>query len=201
MIRSLRDDLPVAVDLDELQRIGPRAADLLDPADQMSGMRIAIGHRPHLVPCRHGATPRLWPFGRERAWIEREVPRIVARHDSNAASLFYSALVGCLGLSLAMPFIWQAPSWDQWLLLAALGFTGGLAHTLVIRAFSFASASIVAPFIYLQLLWAIVIGFFWFGNWPVLTTWIGAAIIIATGLYTAHRERVRARQKALSPKG
>lgn len=127
--------------------------------------------------------------------------RIVARHDSNAASLFYSALVGCLGLSLAMPFIWQAPSWDQWLLLAALGFTGGLAHTLVIRAFSFASASIVAPFIYLQLLWAIVIGFFWFGNWPVLTTWIGAAIIIATGLYTAHRERVRARQKALSPKG
>jgi drug/metabolite transporter (DMT)-like permease len=130
--------------------------------------------------------------------------RIVARHDGNATSLFYSALVGCLGLTLLLPFVWKMPSWDQWLLLAALGLTGGFAHTLVIRAFSFASASIVAPFIYLQLLWAIAIGFLWFDNWPIFTTWIGAGIIIATGIYTAHRERIRARERAqkdLSPKG
>lgn len=130
--------------------------------------------------------------------------RIVARHDGNATSLFYSALVGCLGLTLMLPFVWQMPSWDQWLLLAALGITGGFAHTLVIRAFSYASASIVAPFIYLQLLWAMAIGYLWFGNLPVLTTWIGAGIIIATGIYTAHRERIRARERAqkdLSPKG
>lgn len=126
--------------------------------------------------------------------------RIVARHDGNATSLFYSALVGCIGLSLAMPLLWQAPRWDQWLLLAALGLTGGFAHVLVIRAFTYASASIIAPFIYLQLLWAMVIGFLWFGNWPVLTTWIGAAIIIATGIYTAHRERIRARER-LAGKG
>lgn len=122
--------------------------------------------------------------------------RVVARYDGNATSLFYSALVGCLGLTCALPFIWQAPSWDQWLLLAALGISGGFAHTLVIRAFSFASASIIAPFIYLQLLWAMAIGFLWFGNLPVLTTWIGAGIIIATGIYTAHRERIRAREKS-----
>lgn len=127
--------------------------------------------------------------------------RIAARHDSNATSLFYSALVGCVALSAFMPFVWQAPSWDQWLLLAALGVTGGAAHTLVIRAFTFASASIVAPFIYLQLLWAMAIGYLWFDNWPIATTWIGAGIIIATGIYTAHRERVRARQNALSRKG
>lgn len=131
--------------------------------------------------------------------------RLVARHDGNVASLFYAALVGCLVLSCAMPFLWQAPRWDQWLLLAALGFSGGLAHTLVIRAFSYASASIVAPFIYLQLLWATAISFLWFDALPAVTTWIGGAVIIATGIYTAHRERIRAREKllkmGLSPKG
>jgi drug/metabolite transporter (DMT)-like permease len=134
--------------------------------------------------------------------------RIAARYDSNATSLFYAASVGCLVLSCFMPFIWQAPSVKEWLLLAALGLSGGLAHTLVIRAFSYASASIIAPFIYLQLVWATAIGYVWFDMLPAATTWIGGAVIIATGIYTAHRERIRAKERAaaleeagLSPKG
>jgi len=121
--------------------------------------------------------------------------RIAARYDSNVTSLFYAALVGCLVLSAFMPFFWQPPSLTEWLLLAALGFSGGLAHTLAIRAFSFVSASIIAPFIYLQLVWTTAIGFIWFDMLPVATTWIGGAVIIATGIYTAHRERVRARER------
>jgi len=121
--------------------------------------------------------------------------RIAARYDSNVTSLFYAALVGCLVLSAFMPLVWQAPSWNEWLLLAALGFSGGLAHTLVIRAFSYASASIIAPFIYLQLVWATAIGYVWFDMLPAITTWIGGAVIIATGIYTAHRERIRARER------
>lgn len=134
--------------------------------------------------------------------------RIAARYDSNATSLFYAASVGCLVLSCFMPFIWQAPSAKEWLLLAALGLSGGLAHTLVIRAFSYASASIIAPFIYLQLVWATAIGYVWFDMLPAVTTWIGGAVIIATGIYTAHRERIRAKERAaaleeagLFPKG
>ncbi|WP_374652104.1 DMT family transporter [Dongia sp.] len=121
--------------------------------------------------------------------------RIAARHDGNATSLFYAALVGCLVLSAFMPFLWQAPSFNEWLLLAALGLSGGLAHTLVIRAFSYASASIIAPFIYLQLVWATAIGYVWFDMLPAITTWIGGAVIICTGIYTAHRERIRARER------
>lgn len=121
--------------------------------------------------------------------------RVVARHDGNSTSLFYAALLGCVVLSCFMPFIWQAPNPAQWLLLAALGLCGGIAHTLVIRAFSYASASVIAPFIYLQLLWASAIGYFWFGSLPALTTWAGGAVIIATGLYVAHRERIRARER------
>lgn len=121
--------------------------------------------------------------------------RVAARHDSNATSLFYAALVGCLVLSGFMPFLWQAPSLTQWLLLAALGLSGGLAHTLVIRAFSYASASVIAPFIYLQLLWATAISYVWFEMLPAVTTWVGGAVIIATGVYVAHRERIRARAR------
>lgn len=121
--------------------------------------------------------------------------RVAARYDGNATSLFYAALVGCLVLSCFMPFLWQAPTFTQWLLLAALGLSGGLAHTLVIRAFSYASASVIAPFIYLQLLWATAIGYGWFDMLPAVTTWIGGAVIMATGIYTAHRERIRARER------
>lgn len=121
--------------------------------------------------------------------------RIAARYDGNATSLFYAALVGCLTLSCFMPFLWQAPTLTQWLLLAALGLCGGFAHTLVIRAFTYASASVIAPFIYLQLLWATAIGYGWFDMLPAVTTWIGGAVIIATGIYTAHRERIRARER------
>lgn len=121
--------------------------------------------------------------------------RIAARYDSNVTSLFYAALVGCLTLSAFLPLVWQAPSFKEWLLLAALGLSGGLAHTLVIRAFSFASASIIAPFIYLQLVWATAIGYVWFDMLPAVTTWIGGGVIMATGIYTAHRERIRARER------
>nr|WP_298688172.1 DMT family transporter [uncultured Dongia sp.] len=121
--------------------------------------------------------------------------RVAARYDGAATSLFYAALIGCLVLSCFMPFLWQAPSFTQWLLLAALGLSGGFAHTLVIRAFSYASASVIAPFIYLQLLWATAIGYAWFDMLPEVTTWIGGAVIIATGIYTAHRERIRARER------
>ncbi len=127
--------------------------------------------------------------------------RIAARYDSNVTSLFYAALVGCLTLTAFLPLVWQMPTWQEWLLLAALGFSGGLAHTLVIRAFSFASASIIAPFIYLQLVWATAIGYVWFDMLPAITTWIGGAIIIATGIYTAHRERIRARERLAAIKG
>lgn len=127
--------------------------------------------------------------------------RIAARYDSNVTSLFYAALVGCLVLSAFMPFLWQSPSPQEWVLMAALGLSGGLAHTLVIRAFSYASASVIAPFIYLQLVWATAIGYVWFDMLPAITTWIGGAVIIATGIYTAHRERVRARERLAATEG
>ena len=64
----------------------------------------------------------------------------------------------------------------------------------MIQAFRHADASLLAPFSYVQLLWASAFGFILFSVLPDAFTWFGSAIIIASGLYTAHRERIRARK-------
>jgi drug/metabolite transporter (DMT)-like permease len=64
----------------------------------------------------------------------------------------------------------------------------------VVLAFRYADASVLAPFSYTQLLWASIFGFLLFGEVPDVWTVVGAVIIVSSGLYTAHRERVRRSQ-------
>ncbi len=106
--------------------------------------------------------------------------RIAARYDGNVTLALLRGLGRLPGLEFVfMPFLWQAPTSHAMAAAGGLGSCGGFAHTLVIRAFTYASASIIAPFIYLQLLWATAIGYGWFDMLPAITTWIGGAVIIA----------------------
>ena len=75
-----------------------------------------------------------------------------------------------------------------------IGAVSTAGHWLVIVAFRFAGASLLAPFSYIQLLWVTLFGFFLFAALPDLWTLVGAVIIAGSGLYTAHRERLRARR-------
>jgi drug/metabolite transporter (DMT)-like permease len=125
--------------------------------------------------------------------------RIVSRSDSAGTSLAYSGVAGFIGLSCVMPFIWQPAGTYVWILFFALGISGGLGHYLMIKAFEAAPGGTLAPFIYMQMLWMVVIGFAWFGDWPAITTWIGIALIVGSGLYALHRERIRARERARIP--
>jgi drug/metabolite transporter (DMT)-like permease len=75
------------------------------------------------------------------------------------------------------------------LLLASLGFWGGLGHWLLILAHRIAPASVLAPFIYLGLIWMTTIGYLVFDNLPSLWTLSGAAVVIVSGLYLLARER------------
>jgi len=77
----------------------------------------------------------------------------------------------------------------------ALGLCSSLGQYLVILAYRRAAASTLAPFSYVQLLFSTVLGFAVFGAVPDRATLLGAAVIILSGLYTAHRERVRARER------
>jgi drug/metabolite transporter (DMT)-like permease len=125
--------------------------------------------------------------------------RIVARSDSAGTSLAYSGVAGFVGLSLLMPFIWQPAGTYVWILFFGLGIFGGLGHYLMIKAFEAAPGGTLAPFIYVQMFWMVLMGFIWFGDWPAITTWIGIALIVGSGLYALHRERIRARERARVP--
>lgn len=111
------------------------------------------------------------------------------REDDPLTSLLYTAAAGAVVISLIVPWFWTWPSLSGWLLLIASGVAGGAGHLCLIRAFQLAPASVVAPFSYSSLVWAVIFGLAIWGDWPDLWTWTGAALIIGSGLYIFHRER------------
>jgi drug/metabolite transporter (DMT)-like permease len=112
------------------------------------------------------------------------------RGDDPMTSLLYTAAAGAIVTSLLVPWFWTWPTAFDWLLLVGTGLAGGLGHLFLIRAFRAAPASVVAPFSYSSLIWAAIFGFVIWGDWPDLWTWAGAALIIGSGLYIFHRERM-----------
>ncbi len=120
--------------------------------------------------------------------------RVVAAHDQPVTTLAYSGVIGMIATSLALPWIWQPLGWQDWFFLLILGLSGAFSHFMLIKAYSYASGAVLAPFSYVMLIWTVLIDLIWFSNWPRPTTWIGSAIIVATGIYVWHRERVRSRQ-------
>ncbi len=112
------------------------------------------------------------------------------RGDDTWTTLLFTALVGCALISLVVPFFWRPPSMTSWVMMLAMGLLGGVAHTLIIFAFRHASASLLAPYNYTLLVWAIFYGWILFEELPNLRTTVGAAVIVAAGLYAWYREQL-----------
>lgn len=120
--------------------------------------------------------------------------RFVGGHDRPETSAVFSALVGTLVLSLHVPFVWMPIlSWTDGALMCSLGILGGLGHYCVARALIYVQANIAAPFVYWQLVGSVIVGYMVSSYIPDHYTWLGAAIIIAAGLYIGWRE---SREKA-----
>lgn len=118
--------------------------------------------------------------------------RLVAANDPSETTLFYTGLVGSAVFLPVLPFVWVWPaSSSTWLLLAGLGLFGALGHWLLILAHRRAPASVLAPFFYVQLLWATLLGFLVFGESPDRWTLAGGAVVMASGLYLVFHERAR----------
>ena len=119
------------------------------------------------------------------------ITRKISSSDAPQTTVFWSAAIGTLILTVMLPFqaVWPTPK--QFLLSLVLGVLASSGQWMVILAHRIAPASVLAPFFYSQLLWVTGLGFLVFGNLPDRWTVTGAGIIIASGLYTAHRERVR----------
>lgn len=109
--------------------------------------------------------------------------------DDPFTSLIWSGAVGTLFLTLALPFILppalpvlRALSLTDWALLISTGITGGLGHLFQIAAYRRAPASTLAPFVYLQIISATSVGWLVWGHFPDALTWLGIAIICASGI-------------------
>jgi drug/metabolite transporter (DMT)-like permease len=116
--------------------------------------------------------------------------RRLATRDTAEASNTYIAVVGFLLTSLALPFVWETPrSLVDLLLFASLGVFGGFGHYFIVKALEWGPAGVIAPLNYGQLVGTVIIGYLAFGEFPDRWTWIGAAVIIGSGLYIFYRER------------
>jgi drug/metabolite transporter (DMT)-like permease len=124
------------------------------------------------------------------------------RFSGTAMSLqAFSSLAGSVVLTLLLvvgstaevpAFTFVAPTPSQWMLLAAFGGCAAVGHYLMVIAFRYATAAVLAPTAYVQILSATAFGYIAFGDFPNLTKWVGIAIIVVCGIYVFHREtRVR----------
>jgi drug/metabolite transporter (DMT)-like permease len=116
--------------------------------------------------------------------------RQLAAHDAPETTQFYSSVGATLAITPFALAAWQAPPGAlQWAILVAIGVSGGLGHYLLALAHRYAPASVLAPFLYQQIVWMVLLGYLAFGDVPDAAVVLGAAIVIASGAYLLYRER------------
>ena len=117
--------------------------------------------------------------------------RRMNKTESAESLLMLSALVG---VGVMSPFAYSAitslKGW-HWPIAFMMGAFGAVGHYALVISHRIASASLLAPFIYTQMVWMILFGYIIFGDTPDMMTLVGTAIIAGAGLYILHRERVR----------
>ncbi len=114
--------------------------------------------------------------------------RILSRSDSPQTTMTYGALG--VGVIMIVPglYFWQQPTSIEWFLLAAVAVVSYYGQKCNIFAYKHGEASLLASLDYVRLLWATLFGFLVFGDFPEITTWIGASIVIAAAVFTVYRE-------------
>lgn len=109
------------------------------------------------------------------------------------------SLIGTLVMSAVLPFVWQWPTPAHWLMLFAMGTLAAGCQWMVTMAYERARASQLAPFAYSEMVSTVILGLAIFGDFPDTMTWLGIAIVVASGIVIAWREGVRSRERAGTP--
>ena len=112
--------------------------------------------------------------------------------DNPFMTLIFTGLSGAIVISFIVPFFWTSLTLNGWLILISLAAIGTLAHFLLILSLSYAEASKLAPLSYSEIITNIMIGYYFFGDFPNQWMWIGLIIIIASGVYISLRENKKA---------
>ena len=127
--------------------------------------------------------------------------RALTASETTSSIVLYFSLFCAIGGLLTWPFGWVTPTWPELAALVTIGVFGGLAHILLTESYRHAPASLVAPFDYTSMLWALLLGFVVFGEVPSWLVFIGAGIITGAGLFVIWRERQLGLQRVRAAEG
>lgn len=117
------------------------------------------------------------------------ITRRMAGRDHPMVTTFQTSLIGAAAVSLVLWPFWQAPTAGQWLLFLALGFIATAGHYLIVMAYDRAEASLLAPLAYTEMIMAVAVGWWFFGDFPDMWTFVGVGVLIGCALYISTRER------------
>src|SRR5579872_4020505 len=134
----------------------------------------------------------LFPLGSAACWAAGLViTRRIKTRDATLTTLLYTTGVAFLIASVFLPWVWQPLPLSALALIALMGVLSSAGQYFLLLGYQRGPASLLAPFSYMQIITSTFWGAVLFGTWPGASTLIGAAIVVASGLYVLHRERMR----------
>ena len=123
------------------------------------------------------------------------ITRKLSSSDNPLLTLLLTGVVGAIIISFVMPFVWIKPTLNQWSMMAAIGIFACVGHLFIILSLKYADASKLAPFSYFEIVTNIIIGYYFFSDFPDKWTFLGLFIIILSGIYISRRENIVKRHK------
>jgi drug/metabolite transporter (DMT)-like permease len=175
----------------------PMLGERLDPS---RGVAIVAGLAGALLIVRPGSSVFTWyallPVGMAVCnALYQILTRKVAGAEHPLTSLVWGAIVGAVLFSAMAPTYWRAPDRaGHWALLGLIGLLASIGHYLLILAYEYADATLLAPFSYTMMIWALLLGYLVFGQLPDGWSFAGMGVIVAAGLFLAGRQRLTVRR-------
>lgn len=121
--------------------------------------------------------------------------RSLSGTERSTTIVIWQSLLTTIFTAVTLPFVWVTPSWEVFLVLLAIGGVGGVAQVLLTEAYASAQVSSLGSYSYTGILWAVLLGWIFFGEQPGWATFLGAGLIVLAALYILRREMIRAAQK------
>ena len=119
------------------------------------------------------------------------ITRKLHTSDSPLLTLLLTGVVGAVIASFFVPYVWINPTFNQWSLLALMGIFACLGHFFLILSLKYADASKLAPFSYFEIITNLLLGYYFFSDFPDYWSWAGLLIIVCSGIYISLREQTR----------
>tara|TARA_Y100000389_G_C17307516_1_gene436187 strand:- start:212 stop:919 length:708 start_codon:yes stop_codon:yes gene_type:complete len=118
------------------------------------------------------------------------ITRKLSTSDNPLLTLLLTGVVGAVIITCVMPFVWVKPTLNQWSMMAAIGVFACIGHLFLILSLKYADASKLAPFSYFEIITNIIIGYYFFSDFPDNWTFLGLFIIVLSGIYISRREKL-----------